>query len=274
MTKTEVAKKTVAGAVALAEGMNLEELEADAGIGTQMGVADVALPYVYILQTNSPQCNKAHSEYIKGAEAGMFMNNVTSELFEGEQQGLIVVPCAYERKLVEWVDREKGGGWVADYPPDHKIKNDVTMDQNNKPRLPNGNMLFETAYQYCLFYNPTTEVWGQCCIAMKSTGLKKNRMWNNAIVEATIPGTNKKAPRFLFPYQLRTVVETKGDNAWFNYDIERLPQTVTPEVYAAAKRFHELVSAGTISRGVEQETGAVEQVTVTGDEKLDDEIPF
>ena len=57
----------------------------------------------------SPQLQKQNGSYIPGASAGDMYNTVTNEIYAGEE-GISVVPCAYNKKFIEWIPREKGGG--------------------------------------------------------------------------------------------------------------------------------------------------------------------
>lgn len=277
MAKNQIEKATAKEVATLAEGMDLDELVNDSGMGPQMGLDDLGLPYIYLLQPMSPQANRADPRAISGAEPGMFYNHITLEVFEGAEQGLMVVPCYYERKFVEWMDRDKGGGWIADHHIDSGINQHCTPDDKKRLRL-NSNpdhLIVETAYQYVLLANVPTGQWEQVCIPLKSTGLKANRRINKLISDSVIPGTTKPAPRFLFPYQIRSVGEQKDNNFFFNFDVERLPTTVNREVYQAAKRYHDAIASGAVKRADEIADGPVD-VVVTRDEPVGDrsEIPF
>lgn len=259
---TEVATQQEAQ---LPAGMSLEDLQADAEqYNPQLTPDDVGLPYISILQNNSPQCTRGGPKYIDGAQSSMFHNNITNEVFEGMEEGFIFVPCHYERKYVEWVDRDKGGGIVQDYNISSDIMSKTTLDDKNKARLPNGNIVVETAYHYGLMLNPLTDTWEQCVIAMKSTMLKKNRAFNNELTKMKIPGTDVTAPRWFFPWNFRTVLETKNDNSWFNFHIEKGPEPVFAELYAQAKMFAELIAAGAVKRGSEEAATTAP----------DDEVPY
>jgi len=261
MAKTPATKEQTAVAetetkVQLPAGYDGIDLAADAeSHNPTMTSQDVALPYIYVLQANSPQVNPGRAEFIEGAQASMFLNNVSGEVFDGRNEGFLFVPAFYERKLVEWVHRDNGGGWVADWPVDSGILAKTRPDDKGKPRMPNGNVIVETAYHYGLMLNPETEVWEQCVIAMKSTALKVNRKWNNAIVTSKIPGTDLQAPRFLFAYNLKTKMESKGENSWWNFDIDKVEEPVSVDVYKQAKMFSELIAAGAVIRVAESVTG-------------------
>jgi hypothetical protein len=82
--------------------------EADAHDGMENITSDdVALPFLKVLAQLSPEL-----ETIDGAKAGMIYNTVTGDLYDG-QKGIMVVPCHYERKYIEWHPRGSGNGAPA-----------------------------------------------------------------------------------------------------------------------------------------------------------------
>jgi hypothetical protein len=280
--ETEVA--TVKDQANLPVGMDMEELLKDVGAGVQnMGMDDIAVPYLYILQANSPQVNEDSEAYVKDARPGMFYNNVSEEVYDGREIGIEVIPCAYERKYVEWVDRDSGGGFVAEHSIDSNVISECTPNEKGIPVLRNGHLIIETAYHYVYFKNPNTGIWEEIIIPMKSTMLKKSRRWNKTLMGTLIPGTTSRAPRWLYPYRLKTVKETKNSNTWSNYDIERLPDMVNADQYRQCKAFAELFSSGLIVRATETNADNLGNASVGGggeytgqtiDGDLDDEMPF
>jgi hypothetical protein len=271
--KTDVA--TVKENAQLPAGLDMDDLIRDSGAGVAgMGMDDVAVPYLYILQQMSPQVDPDNDAYVEGAKPGMFYNNVNEEIYEGRENGVIVIPCAYERKYVEWVDRDSGGGYVAEHDIDSGILSECTPNEKGIPVLKNGHLIVETAYHYVYMKNPLTGVWEEIIIPMKSTMLKKSRRWNKTLMATLIPGTSNQAPRWLYPYRLRTVKETKNNNTWSNYDIERLPEMVTAEQYRACKAFAELFSKGLVTRAKETDTGTVIDGSRSGGSVPDEEMPF
>ena len=104
--KTEVA--TVSNS--LPATMDASMLAADAGLGREsMSITDMALPYLLILQSLSPQVKKSSPQRVDGAEEGDIFNTVTQELFASED-GINVIPCAFQKAWVEWAPRDSGGG--------------------------------------------------------------------------------------------------------------------------------------------------------------------
>jgi len=257
----------------------------DSGQGTnELGMDDVAVPYLYLLQSGSPQVNPDSDAYIEGALPGMFYNNVEEEVYEGRNVGLRVIPCAYERRYVEWVDRDSGGGYVRDHDINSNIMSLTKPDEKGRPHLENGNIIVETAYHYVYFQHPETGTWGQIIIPMKSTQLKKSRRWNKSLMSTLIPGTQKTAPRWLFPYQLKSVKEQKGNDTYSNVDLERIGEPVSMEMYMQCKAFADLFDRGLVVKGDETAVaGAAGDAGDGGQSKNvkgpdyaggDDEIPF
>ena len=78
--------------------MSIMEEDAHAGL-EGITQEDLATPRLKILMQLSPEL-----EENKEARAGMVMNTVTGDMYDGEK-GIIVVPVAYNRQYVEWSDR-------------------------------------------------------------------------------------------------------------------------------------------------------------------------
>ena len=116
--------------------------EEDAGKGlTNLGSEDLSIPFLRILSDTNDEVKKRSPKYIEGAEVGMMFNTLTRELYSGEE-GVQVIPCAYQPQLIEWSDRGKGtGAPVNIHPVSSNILSKTTRDDNNKDRLPNGNYI-------------------------------------------------------------------------------------------------------------------------------------
>ena len=83
----------------------------DTGAGFENATpGDLSLPFIAILQANSPQVGEQNPE---GAAAGLMLNTITQELMKE----IIVVSVHRETSFVQWVPREKGGGFVAVHAP-------------------------------------------------------------------------------------------------------------------------------------------------------------
>lgn len=238
-------------------GYDLQDIMQDAGVGSaDMGAGDLGIPYFSVLQPGSPQVQDGHSQHIEGARPGMFLNSATGEVFKGP---INFVPCAYERKYVQWHDRDLGeGGYVKDHPIDSNILARTKPNAKGQPSLPdeNNDIVVETAYQYLLVQNPDTGRSDQVVMPLKSTMLKGNRKLNNLIAGAQIPGTTLQAPRWMYSYTVRTVLETKGNNSWYNIVIDKNLEPVSADIYQAGKKFNAMFAQGLVTRAAEGDDAA------------------
>lgn len=251
-------------------GVDIKQLERDAKLGGDLGMQDIAAPYLYLLQTNSPQVNPDHEKYIEGAMASMFYLTVVERVYDGRKEGIRIIPCHYERQITEWVDRDAGGGLVRSYAAGDAIMDRAKPDDKNRMRLPNGHLLIDTAYHYVMMEDPVTKIWHQCIMPLKSTMLKKSRRWNSEISSTKIPDTTLKAPRFLYIYRARTMKEQKDDNVWNVPDFVK-EDMVDAQLYNQAKLFSQVAAETTLRRPpAETEHEAMK----ASGKSIDDEVPF
>jgi hypothetical protein len=242
-----------------------EDLLAFAGLGVEdLSTDDLAIPFINMIQSGSPQLNKREGKHIEGAEAGMLFNTVTNELFDGES-GVEVIPCAYQRTLVEWVPREEEGGFVTVHDVESGIISQTTKNEKGQDILPNGNYLANTASHYIVLLSPT---YGptQAVISMTSTQLKKSRRWNTQMVSQTMTlpdGAIKPMPSFSSAYILKTMPETNKYGSWFGYDIAGRRAASSEEFHLGAA-FHRAVMSGTIKAAAPE----------SDQENLSDSVPF
>jgi len=216
MSKNAVATVAVVGtAVALAG-----EFEDFAGLGMdQVSTDDMSIPFLRVLAQLSPQVNKRDGAYVQGAEAGMIYDTVANEVFDGEQ-GVLVVPCYYSRRYVEWKPREKGGGYVNSYGANDPIVNTTYRDDRGNDVLPNGNLLSNTA-QFFLLRLDESGIPQRCLLTMTSTQLKKARKWVTQMQSRTAMGKNGlyTLPMMSQVYRLRTVEERNDKGSWFGWEV-------------------------------------------------------
>lgn len=256
---------------------SVDEMAEDANLGGKINLSDIAVPYLYILQANSPQVNPDHAKYVPDAKAGMIYLSNLEKVFDGRNTGILIVPCYYERLVTEWLPRSSGGGLVASHDPEAEIlKTAKSVESEGKTIqvLPNGHQIIETAYHYFLAQDPGSKVWYQTIAPFKSTALKASRRMNSTISTTNIPGTDKRAPRFLFKWKLTSIKEQKDDYVWSSPKLEQL-DTVTADVYRAAKDYALVAAKGVLRRAaVESEQEEVETVRQPKPRAADDEIPF
>jgi hypothetical protein len=222
------------------------ESDANEGLG-QLQADDLAIPFLRILSDTSPQVKKRDPQYVEGAEVGMIYNTLTKEVSDGEN-GVQVIPCAYQRQYIEWMDRGKGtGAPINIYPSDSDILSKTTRDDQRKDRLSNGNYIEDTANHFVLVRN-SHGVWEQALIAMKSTQRKKSKRWNSLMLGLKLKGANGlfTPPSYSHIYLLKTIAESNDLGQWFGWDISRIGPIDDGNLYEQAKGFSMSVAKGEV----------------------------
>ena len=219
--------------------------EADAGQGLNMTQEDLALPFLKVLGQLSPECNKRDAKHVEGAEPGMIINTVTSEIYDGVK-GIDVVPVHYKRQHIEWQDRgESQGAPVKIYDAGDDLPS-TTRDKFNKDRLSNGNYLENTASHFVVILgnSPTTAL-----ISMKATQLKVSRKWNSMMMGLKMQGKNGMftPPTYSHIYKLKTVQQSNDKGTWFGWDVSRVGPIEDAGIYKIAKDFGANVSKGEVN---------------------------
>ncbi len=253
--ETEIAQFAIAprsaGAVATLEDIQtlmVQDAEEDLGFGKD----DVAIPFLRILQTNSPQVNRKNGKYVEDAESGQFFNSATQKTFSGDA-GLFTVPVHFERQATLWLPRGEGGsggGFVAQIPLavaeellKHTTKSPKGKDQtpplsetqvksmdpnNTRPIIgletPKVCEVVISAMYYMLIVDKNDPGWNEpVAFPLTSTQMKKSRTWNALIKNARLPnpsGVGSYRPAmFAYCYKLTTVPEQNAQGEWMGVRI-------------------------------------------------------
>jgi hypothetical protein len=104
-------------------------MEQDAGQGMDnMGTEDLALPFLKVLSGNDPVLDENET-----ARKGDIYNTVTGLAYKGKE-GVRVVPCAYQRRFIQWAPRGSGSGApTAIYEPGQaRPKTERSADDNKE----------------------------------------------------------------------------------------------------------------------------------------------
>lgn len=222
------------------------DFEQYAGEGNEYSQQDLAIPFITILQKLSPQCDEDDSEHIEGAKPGMFFETVSSSLFDGKDEGILVIPCGFRSSIVEWHPREEGGGFVAEHEKDYDTSQ-CQRNEKNQLVTPNGTVLVDTHYHFVLYQNEE-EIWVPAIIAMTSTQLKKSRKWNTLMASIRLEGSNGpyNPPSFSHIYRLTTRKEQNDAGDWYGYKIEKVEAVSNSATFQEALEFRKLISKGAV----------------------------
>ena len=263
-------------AVAKAAKIDLAVLASDSkdasGFGNLDLSRDIAIPYINILQSNSPQLNPSKAEHVAGAQVGQFYNTVTQEV----SASLNVIPVLYQLRYVEWKTRESGGGFVEAHDADSGILSKTKRDQMTfKDVLPNGNYIATTAYHYVMVQDKAG-AWSQAVISMTSTQLKKSRRWNSLMLTQKVSGPSGSftPPTYAIIYKLTTVSESNDRGSWFGYQVEKAGQVEDADIYNEAKSFSTAASRGDVEAKPIVEGEPVKEAPKSNSKESDEDIPF
>ncbi len=250
---------------------------ADLGAGFEdFTISDLTVPFLAILQSGSPQVKDEKGTYIPGAKAGMFMNTVSNELFEGKK-GVQIIPVHRKHTFIEWIPRDQGGGFVAEYSPnDPRIAQlrkatpfgkisieDGSIFSNGEDDVDHtGNDLVETFSVFALIVkeNGTYE---PMVLSFASTSIKAYKKWMTTAKGIQIPTGDPSRPiisppMFSHLYRARTQFQEKNNYDWFGWQIgfengiaenSRLEQT--NPLFVAAKQLRDQVVSGNVKEARE-----------------------
>src|SRR6185312_4196595 len=222
MAKQESKELTKAPAAAVP--MVADDYGDMAGVGFENQTsADMSIPFLTVLQAISPEVNGPPAERVKGAAAGMLMNTVTKQLFDGEK-GVIIQPCDTNHVFVEWKPRSAGGGFVGIHQVDSDVvKQAIANAKTFGANKVGENDLHETFYIAALLHRSedlavqATLGPEPILIAFTSTKIKPYRN-----IMTRLRTFMAKPPLFAHRLRLSTVVESNNKGTFANFALAPL----------------------------------------------------
>lgn len=293
----EVIPKNSAAVSTLQDVQNLMLADAEEDLGFEKG--DIALPFLRILQSNSPQVKAKNPKHVDGAHDGHFFNSATNQTYDGDA-GLDVIPVHFTRQATLWLPRGEndGGGFVREVPMPEALEllKTCTKNDKNKDITPDGQELLIAAMYYLLIIDKAKgEFLSSVAFPLASTQMKKSRSWNAIIMNARLPhpsGTGSyRAPMHGFVYHLTTIPEQNAKGEWMGLKIQQdvpllkyvdgQPKESFPgaaNLYLMARDFRALVAQGKVKVKQDEEQyddlGGGEGEGADGKGKDDDDLPF
>lgn len=204
--------------------------QASARGSEEVGAADIVLPRLEIVQSQSP-IKESNEE----AKEGYMFNSVTGEVLG---DAVHFVPVYYRMEYLVWKDQDQGGGFFGAFDSQEeaeaRVRRAVAEGEDSEFME-----VLDTPVQYGLLIKPdgSTE---QIAISMAKSKAKVSRKWNAMI---QIVGGD----RFARVYKLTTFRDkNKKDQKFFNYVVQ--PAGYTPEpIYRAAEKVYEMFKTRAIS---------------------------
>lgn len=225
--------------------------DADSGF-EDMGRDDFAIPFLSVLQSQSPQVLDGNDAQIDGAKPGMIINTVTKDLYDGKE-GILFIPVHRSHQFIEWIPRDDGGGLVDIYPPDAKFVLDARQGNKRvgKIELENGHELAECFSVFGLLVTGEEgmEEFQQVLINFASSQIKVYKQWMTraASISMVVGGRRIRPPLFAHVYRLSTKAESNKKGNWHGWnvafsgeDAETSRLAMDAPWYQAAKVFREV----------------------------------
>lgn len=204
-----------------------EYLRQGSGRGNEgVGLQDLVIPRIDVVQSLSPVRKKSDPAYIDGAEEGMLFNSVSRELY-GEV--VEVIPVIYRREFVVWRDRTVGGGFRGTFTNarEAEARKQEVNDAGEGP------CDVIEAGQHIVLVLPDL---GEAAIAMAKSKMKVSRQWNSVI---RMGGGD----RFSRVYAITTVVEKGTKGEYHNLAIKPL-RFVSKEEFKKAETLYDSIVSG------------------------------
>lgn len=241
----------------------------DVGRGSTEMAGEQRAPILLLLQNNSPQCEPG-AKNVPGAKGGMFFNAKTGELIDGTA-GMLFVPAAFRRMVVDYRDRNMGGGWLASHNFDKELMKQGRQKGNKIGTrvLPGGIERVDTRYLigFRVADKETCAPSELLVLAFSSSKMGPfstwtNRyyqlkgpppLWANVVHVTSLGTTNPKNQKFYYNQMITPAVD--GD-----YVKSLLPPA--NEGYQAGKKLDEQITQGLVN--VLFESGAEDEADDEG----------
>lgn len=254
--KKKASKKAVAKKEEMLPAVAFD-FEADAGAGMEGTDSDsFAIPFLRILQKLSPQCDEANAEFVEGAKAGMLFNSVSGKLYDGKA-GVHFLPCAFQRRFIQWAPKGSEGGFKGEFLPEEitamRTEGKI-VELDGRLYLPDdaGNVsekkcdtFADTRSHFGLVVDSEGEV-AAALMPLSSTQIKKSKRLMSILNEAKVQGSSDLVtpPTWMNKVKLTTVLESNDQGSWYGAKFEADGFIDSKDLYEAGKQFHDAVSKG------------------------------
>lgn len=201
---------------------------------------DFAIPFLAVLQSNSPQCKPTENGGLPGAQQGYLFNTVTQDIYKGSV-GIPIVFGTTEHCYIEWYKRDgggQGGGFIAR----HELESDFVKQKKKEaadaqPGVRNPviewtdaegkvRQLLETFYTYAVIENSNGGL-EKIVIGWTSTKIKQYRSFMNRARGLQIKvnpkdESSKKVPAPLFShrYRIHSFLDRNKKGEFFNFKVD------------------------------------------------------
>lgn len=235
-----------------AHGINFA---ADAGAGMESADADsFAIPFLRVLQSNSPQCDRADGEFIDTAEPGMIFDTVSRRLYDGSD-GVRLILCYFERRFAHWGPRGTEGGYRGDVTvaeaAEREAKGLLVRDgprlliaekPGEAPHPKKADYLMDTRNHFVLIVDEDGP--RRALLPLASTQIKKSRALITQLSDLRVDGV--APPTFASLLRMTTMAESNDEGNWYGVRFERIGWVPDPDLYQFARKFYQDIRKGKV----------------------------
>lgn len=192
-----------------------------------VGINDIILPRIDVLQAISPQVKRNDPKRIEGAEQGMLFNTVSGELYG---DNLNFVPVKFQREFIIWQDRDSGGGFRGAYPTEGEAERERLALDN-----PDLHEVVETHVHFVLLVHEdgTTD---EAVLSLAKSKRKASRKLNSLVQMAG-------GDRFSKMYSLMATEANGPKGDYWTVDMKPMGW-VTEAIYNKALATYNAIQAG------------------------------
>lgn len=194
-----------------------------------VGVEDIVIPRLGLIQQLSPEVDDSDPKYIEGAKPGDFFNSLTREVYASP---VSVVFVDRKKEYVLFKKRSAGGGFRGSFASEQEAKLAIQSGEDPADQME----IVETATNFGLILGEDGNVRSEIVIPMTSTKLKVDRQINSMI-------RLRAAPRFASVFYLDSTKEKNDKGTFYNIRATIGPW-VSQEIAAAAKRMYDAIHSG------------------------------
>lgn len=193
----------------------------------EVGIQDIILPRIDVLQALSPQIKRNDPKRIDGAEQGMIFNTVSGELYDSEIQ---FVPVKFTREFIIWQDRDSGGGYRGAFPTEAEAEAELRNLEN-----PDLHEIVETHVHFILLVHADGRT-EEAVLSLAKSKRKVSRKLNTLVQMMPVD-------RFARVYRLNAV-EVKGPKGdYWSFDVSPVGYA-SKDLYDKGAATYEAIKSG------------------------------
>lgn len=226
-----------------------------------------AIPFLRVLQKISPQCDEADAAYVEGAKGGTLYNSVTNRLYDGKE-GVIFLPCAFQRRFLQWAPRGTDGGFRGELLPEQvaRMRDEGKIveldgrlyipDDRGEVSEKKSDRVVDTRSHFGLVVEEDSIT--QVLLTLASTQIKKSKQLMSILSAAKVKTAQGLVtpPTWMNQVRVTTVLESNDQGSWHGVKFEPAGFVSSKDVYDAGKAFHEAISAGEAKANFAESTDA------------------